>query len=169
VKTVMEKFDKARGVDGVRKALEGAQRAARLAGAVRDYGRVARAERVGDAARDAPRAFCGSDTRVRVRAAQPRAPNSAAGRKRRSASAANAEQIGWRVADLGRAARARGEPLRTWRRDRRGRAELELVLTIVQQDIAHLGVLQPADARLSQEVDNVRSIGPVGANHRRFN
>mmetsp|Transcript_13779 Transcript_13779/g.58926 ORF Transcript_13779/g.58926 Transcript_13779/m.58926 type:complete len:230 (+) Transcript_13779:2056-2745(+) len=56
-----------------------------------------------------------------------------------------------------------------WRRDRRGRAELELVLTIVQQDIAHLGVLQPADARLSQEVDNVRSIGPVGANHRRFN
>ena len=91
---------------------------------------------------------------------------------KKKAAAFSSEDVhinNWRVVDLGRAARARGEPLRTWRRDRRGRAEPEFVLPIVQQDIAHLGVLQPADARLPQEVDDVRSVRPVGGNQRGFN
>ena len=64
------------------------------------------------------------------------------------------------------APRAREAARRTWRRDRRGRAEPEFVLPIIQRRYRHLGVLQPADARLPQEVDDVRSVGPVGGNAR---
>lgn len=51
--------------------------------------------------------------------------------------------------------------VRTVWRDRRGLREVEVVLPVVEQDVAHFRVFQPPRFRLPKQVDDVRSTGAI--------